>query len=639
MTGQQGWKKGALGYYGTEQALDLMGSAFPQTLDLERVQEDTSPTNVIPAEDLGPPNYPEESFLDREPDQKKQPETIITNPKSDNTIEQSENEMKDEALASNDSTITTNNAQVSATNSTAAASIDNDSVSRVKAYKEVAKQFLGQGDEGMRMQKGALLMSIGGALLAGKSDDPGLRGFVDIVGKTAMQTAPMLFQMGVEQGKADREIGQAALQLYMEEQDKLNDRTGDFVAVFANEYKRTADGGVEYGLDGAPITTGRRLVGQYRANSPEMNFFLDQNNLLGYPGYTFQTSQGTAAGLSGITTPGDDSSIMLTDAGKDSMLRSARYINGALTTMANNILPLMIENRDLIGVKGFINRKFGPSAYFLSEVANGFKAAWGANSIQQLTDDEFVVNRNSELGKYYESLLPGSDSGNKMDNSTGGMTYGVLENATQGEFIEIDGQMMPVYVDTAGKYGVKGGRYLTRGALEKLLFDPRRGQLAMFETTLGLALARNRQPTGRMLADVLKRSFEETKTTDLFGKANMPQVVIGNYVKIYNELYQGMSSQLHAAGYIPNEESRVNSSQQISSMYNIQGSNQMANIYYDLRKSDPSYSTYSFDIQGPSIPSFSAYMGGNTAVVNADSTQTTNSVVDTFNYFNDLLDQ
>ena len=257
----------------------------------------------------------------------------------------------------------------------------------------------------------------------------------------------------------------------------------------------------------------------------------------------------------------------------------------------------------------------------------------------KLTDDEFVVNRNSELGKYYESLLPGSEAGNKMDNSTGGMTYGVLENATQGEFIEIDGQMMPVYVDTAGKYGVKGGRYLTRGALEKLLFDPRRGQLAMFETTLGLALARNRQPTGRMLADVLKRSFEETKTTDLFGKANMPQVVIGNYVKIYNELYQGMSSQLHAAGYIPNEESRVNSNQQISSMYNIQGSNQMANIYYDLRKNDPSYSTYSFDIQGPGIPSFSSYMGGNTAVVNADSTQTTNNVVDTFNYFNDLLDQ
>ena len=119
----------------------------------------------------------------------------------------------------------------------------------------------------------------------------------------------------------------------------------------------------------------------------------------------------------------------------------------------------------------------------------------------------------------------------------------------------------------------------------------------------------------------------------------MPQVVIGNYVKIYNELYQGMSSQLHAAGYIPNEESRVNSSQQISSMYNIQGSNQMANIYYDLRKSDPSYSTYSFDIQGPGVPSFSSYMGGNTSVVNADSTQTTNSVVDTFNYFNDLLDQ
>ena len=42
MTGQQGWKKGALGYYGTEQALDLAGSMLPQ-----RGQEDTGPTDIV----------------------------------------------------------------------------------------------------------------------------------------------------------------------------------------------------------------------------------------------------------------------------------------------------------------------------------------------------------------------------------------------------------------------------------------------------------------------------------------------------------------------------------------------------------------------------------------------------------------
>jgi hypothetical protein len=302
----------------------------------------------------------------------------------------------------------------------------------------------------------------------------------------------------------------------------------------------------------------------------------------------------------------------------------------------------MFENPDLIGLPGGILRKFGPSAYFLSEVGNGLKSMWGANSVTQITDDEFVVNRSSKLGKYYESITPGTGAGNEADKATdefGGSTYGVLENATPGEFIEIGGESLPVFVDTRGKYGVKNGRYLTRSALEKMLFDPRRGQLAIFETTLGLALARKRQPTGRMLADVLKRSFAESQSSSIFGDANDPRVVIGNYVKLYNELYQGMSSQLAKAGYIPNEGVRTSANQLVSSDFVIPGSQNMANLYYNLRRNDPSYSTYAFDIQGPGIPSFESFMGSNSAVVSADDQQTGNNITNSFDYWNNLLDQ
>ena len=640
MTGQQGWKKGAAAWYGTDYAMDTVSDLMLP----ERTQEDV----VIPAEDLGPPQFPKDGPVDMPPDVVKKPKIIETPDKKDTSnkkIIEEENEMKDEALSANGNAIDTNTATVAATDSAAAASIDNDSVDRVKMYKDIVKEFVGNGDEGARMQKGALLMQVGGALLAGKSDDPGVRGFVDIIGKTAMQTAPMLFQMGVEQGKADREIGQAALQMYISERDKLNDRSGDFVAVWANDYEKGAGGEIVYdAYTGAPKINGRRLVGQYRANSPEMNWFLDQNNAIGYPGYTFQPSSGTAAGVSGLTMPGDDSSMMITDAGKDSMLKSARYINSALVSMANNIMPTMIENKDtLIGVSGWFGQKVGPAAYVASELVNGFKSAWGPNSISQITDDEFKVNRDSKLGEYYRSLIPGTAEGNAMDNNVeGGMTYAVMEGQSYvngvAQTMSIGGNDVPVFIDNAGKYGKKGAAYVTRGGLEKILFDPRRGQLSIFETTLGLALARNRQPTGRMLADVLKRSFEETSTRSLFGQSNMPQVVIGNYMNIYNELYQGMSSQLHAAGYIPNEESRTNAGQRLSSMYTIPGSQNMANIYYNLRRNDPSYSTYGFDIQGPGIPSFESFVGGNTAVVSADDQQTGNNLNDVFDYNLKLYD-
>ena len=637
MTGQQGWKKGSASWFGTGLAIDEVSDLLP-----ERVQEDT----IITAEDLAPPEFPKDDLVDMPPEVIKKPEVIPLPDKKDTANEkilEEEKQLKNDALSANGNQVQSDQATVDATNNPNSATIESDSVNRVKAYKDVVRQFLGTGDEGMRMQKGALLMQVGGMLMAGKSDDPGVKGFVDIIGQTAMQTAPMLFQMGVEQGKSEREIGQAALQMYMQDVQDDSKRTGDFVGVWANEYERTGDGGIAYDrFTGAPIVKNRRLVGQYRANSDEMNYFMDENNTLGIPFYTFQPSSGTAAGMTGMSAQGDTSTIMLTDAGKDSMVKSARYINDTINIMADQILPLMFENPDLIGLPGGILKAAAPTAYFTSQAVNAFKGVWGTDSVSQITDDEFVINRSSKLGKYYESLTPGTGEGNEADKATeqfGGSTYAVLENPTSGEFIEIGGESLPVFVDNRGKYGVRGGRYLTRGALEKMLFDPRRGQLAIFETTLGLALARRRQPTGRMLADVLKRSFAESKTSDIFGDANDPRVVIGNYVKIYNELYESMSSQLSSAGYIPNEESRTRGDQQLSSMYTIPGAQNMANLYYNLRRDKPEYSTYSFDIMGPGIESFSSFMGGNTAVVAADTQQTNKNIGDAFDYWTNLLDQ
>jgi hypothetical protein len=100
-----------------------------------------------------------------------------------------------------------------------------------------------------------------------------------------------------------------------------------------------------------------------------------------------------------------------------------------------------------------------------------------------------------------------------------------------------------------------------------------------------------------------------------------------------------MSSQLATAGYIPNEESRTNQYQKLSSMYTIPGAQNMANLYYNLRRNDPQYSTYAFDIMGPGIPSFSSFMGGDAAVVSADDQQTNKSIGNTFDYWMNLLDQ
>ena len=569
--------------------------------------------------------------------------TEIKKEESNKKLDNLETDFNEQYDGTGTNTASTNSATVNATNSAGTDTIESDAVTRVKAYKDIVRQFVGSGDQSAQMQKQALLMNIGGMLMAGKSKDPGMAGFTEIIGQTAMATAPMLFQMGADQGKAEREIGQAAMQLYMEDLNEDDDRSGDFTAVWQNEYKRGENGEIMYDqLTGTPIVTDRKLVSQFRANSDETNWFLDQNNALGFPRYTFQPSSATGPGLFGVSGTQEGGAMLMSPAGKDSMIKFADYTRRGLIPMAQMIMPMMIENRDsLIGYKGFLGRNVGPTAFLASEAVKGLKAGFGENSITQLGDESFQVNRNSELGKFYSQILGSGPNGQAYDQVGDGMSFAVLEAPTDGAFVEIPGLgEQPVFVDTAGKYGVRGAEYLTRSNLEKVLFDPRKGQLEIFETTLGLMLARNRQPTGRMLADVLRRSFEETSMTSLMGKSNMPEYVIGKYVSIYNELYTNMSQALNLAGYVSSDAQKTNASQIVSpGAFEIPGIENFYNSYYNLRANDPAYSVAGYNIEGVNVPQYPDWNGGNGAVVYQDNLQTNQNTESVFDKWNNIFDE
>ena len=637
---------GKQGFVRTAAATSLPFLAYDEIKELlpERVQESTKVDTPNKAE-AGPGPWNEFNSV-------KKPKIINTTEikKEDpnKKLDDLETDFNNQYDGTGTNQAETNKATVSATNAAGTDSIESDAVTRVKAYKDIVRQFVGSGDQSAQMQKQALLMNIGGMLMAGKSTDPGLAGFTEIIGQTAMATAPMLFEMGAEQGKAEREIGQAALQLYMEDLNDQDDRSGDFTAVWQNEYKRGDNGEIMYDqFSGTPIVTGKKLVSQFRANSDEMNWFLDQNNELGFPRYTFQPSSATGPGLFGLSGSQSGGAMLMSDAAKDSMIKFADYTRRGLIPMAQMIMPMMIENRDsLIGYKGAIGRLFSGPAYFATDLmkefaTKGLKAGFGENSITQLGDESFQVNRNSELGKFFNQILGSSPDGQAYDQVGDGMSFAVLEAPTDGAFVEIPGLgEMPVFVDTGGKYGVRGAQYLTRSNLEKVLFDPRKGQLEIFETTLGLMLARNRQPTGRMLADVLRRSFEETSMTSLLGKSNMPEYVIGKYVSIYNELYTNMSQALNLAGYVSSEDQKTNANQIVSSgAFEIPGIENFYNSYYNLRANDPAYSVAGYNIEGVNVPQFPDWKGGNGAVVYQDNLQTNQDTDSVFDKWNNIFDE
>jgi hypothetical protein len=139
-----------------------------------------------------------------------------------------------------------------------------------------------------------------------------------------------------------------------------------------------------------------------------------------------------------------------------------------------------------------------------------------------------------------------------------------------------------------GGYGVDvngnpARAYVVADTFTKLLQSGgERSVLETFETTLGLMLARDRQPTGRMLADVLRRSFADVKLTGIGGRTT-DQAVVQNYMRIYNQLYDNMAGALKLAGKNPDDN---------PDFFKIEGSKNLENSYYNWLEQPQNKSEY-----------------------------------------------
>ena len=469
----------------------------------------------------------------------------------------------------------TNNRAIREQSNMYAGLIDNDSLTRIEGYKDVIRQIMGSGDESQNMQSMAMLMQLGSALMSGKSMDRGLKGFMDIIGQAGMQTAPTLFQMGVEKGKADREIGAAALNMYMSELDKAQDRSGPFSVAYENVYKTNDKGELMYNDNGDPIVDGRRRVGTYYRNSPEIQNLMNINSQLGFDKFTFidttATKEGIAAGA-----PGGGSATFVSESAKDAQLKYAKYVKRGLDTMADYIMPLLIEKKGLVsGALEQTGRYIAPKVALFNEIFN-------------------------------EAVLSGS-GGNMKDFQNEQLA--LAEDLTVPESaeytVDMGGQKVGVFLDRGNKYGRNEGakyaedgvtlidagtpaEYVTWDSMKMMLKNPDRSALMTFETTLGLMLARDRQPTGRMLADVLRRSFAETRLTG-FGDSvyTDPDQVIEGYTFIYKQLYNNMIDALDGAGYTSDYElSQTKGLTYAPDAFKIKGIDKFKNSYYQLRTTD-----------------------------------------------------
>ena len=470
---------------------------------------------------------------------------------------------------------------------------DNDSLNRIEGYKEVIRDFLGSGDDGSKMQNLALLMSVGSSLMSGKTDQPGVMGFFDVIGKTGMQVAPMLFQMGVEKGKAEREIGAAALNMYMNELDRGRDRSGPFTVVYENTYETDENGKMVYGADGEPISTGRRRLQTFFRKSPEIMSYMDINNQLGFDKFTFVDSSATPEGMN-VTGLGDQYTMKQeTKAARDAKRGYASYLGKGLDVMADYIMPTIIEDMDtLLGFWGEFGRRAGPK----------FSAA------MQILDGTVLDGMGGEknLNKFYNDQLDAMSSAGYIVNRT----------PTPGATKVVNGKTLEFFIDTENDYGFNqpGGEatwLVTNDSMSRLLSNPNRSAMITFENTLGLMLSRDRQPTGRMLADILQKSFADTQMTSYgFGRgaeAVDPKQVLSNYTFIFNQLAANRANALYDSGLT---DDKLDVSKTYNPAYfKIKGIDKYMNAWYNLRADPTEGGQYAaHDIYG--MPKFGEWKQG-----------------------------
>ncbi len=536
---------------------------------------------------------PVDEIVEEKPKETKPPEDdLITFPETEKKeIVDSDTETHEEVNATGDSvedSETTNTALLEQSNMYAGL-IDNDSLKRIEGYKDVIRQIMGDGDEGQKMQSLAMLLQVGSALMSGRTDQPGVAGFFDVVGQAGMQMAPTLFQMGVEKGKADREIGAAALNMYMSELDKMNDRSGPFTVVYENIYKENDKGEMMFDRNGDPILQDRQRLQTFYRKSPEIQNLMDINSQLGYDRFTFVDTTASKEGIK-VSAPGGGQATFKTPAQMDQQLKYAKYLKRTLDTMADFIMPTIIENRDtVLGAIGEAGRFFQPKLDLFKQITNAAVMTGNSGDMKDFEREVGAYAKENTVPERADYLMdtPNGKVGVWLDH---GNKYGMNEGAIYSD----DKKTM---LDPG-----KAAEYVTWDSMKMILENPDRSALMTFETTLGLALARDRQPTGRMLADVLRRSFAETKMTG-FGESvyTSPEQVIEGFTFIYNQLYNNMLSALEGAEYTSDYDFAQQSGwTHAPDSFKISGVDKFKGAYYQLRYNDKE-NHYRKDIEGAEL--------------------------------------
>ena len=403
-------------------------------------------------------------------------------------------------------------------------------VKGIEETKAELKALMGDGDD--KMMNTMMLMQLGLSLMSGETRKSGLAGFMEVAGKAGNEILPIAMQNLQNKSKMEKELALAAYDIVREERAAKTARMTDIQDFYikelikkefeGNEPKGTLRTVMKKGVitlpDGAEYVTWNP-IDQVFDKGERAAWYMDM-------GRNGNKDYGVNPGDIKIVSDLDEATA---SAGNDpyqgSLTASQRGEHLALASVFEAALP------DALNIQ--MNPTFGLYSGNLSTgTAGGLEKFLRTvtRESKQLADNLGV----NWFNEYYEGYGKASLAALDVQMNKGMIFSGGVANTASnystgakdlyvGEGMGPDGVMMQ-------------GEWATDAYVKNLINNPTLDIAEQMQNRLGFLAARLKQPTGRLLADTIRRSIDEVKM--LGAGAGDPTQVSHRLHQFTKDLYQ-----------------------------------------------------------------------------------------------------
>jgi hypothetical protein len=400
-----------------------------------------------------------------------------------------------------------------------------------KGIEETKAELKSLMGDDSKLMNTMMLLQLGLGMMTNTTNQSGIRGFLDVAGKTGNQILPIAMQNLKDKSKMDKELALAAYDIVREERAAKAGRMSDIQDFYIKEMIKKEFEGNE------PKGTLRSVMKKSVVTLPDGQEYVTWNMIDQVfdkgerAAYYMDMSRNGNPELG--VNPGDikissDLDTAAASAGNDpyqgSLTASQRGEHLALASVFEAALP------DALNIQ--MNPQYGLySGQFPTGVTGGF-GKWARTTVKeakQLADNlgipPWLIPYTENMGGASMSVLDVQMNKNMIFSSSqaNAVSETGMEDVYKGEAIGPDGQLMQ-------------GEWATDAYVKNLISNPALDIVEQLQNRMGFLAARLKQPTGRLLADTIRRSIEEVKMTGL--GAGDPEQVSHRLHQFTKDLYQ-----------------------------------------------------------------------------------------------------